>query len=110
MAREIQCVHTTAKTVYALVFNATGSVWRALASAFESYLTANRALYAITLTEQGTASGLYMGTFPSAITAGVYGVVAYERAGGSPAETDAKVAVGTYQWTGSALLPLSGLA
>lgn len=104
MAGEIQAAHLSGKNVYALVRNAAGSVWNG--SAFVTYATANLSSYAITLTEQGTASGYYAGTFP-VVSAGVYAVVAYERAGGSPAEGDTLVASGNLEWDGSAVVPLS---
>lgn len=107
MAKEIQCVHTTAKTVYAQIFNATGSVWNG--TSFEAYATANIANYDIALTEQGTASGIYMGDFPS-LSAGLYNVIARERAGGSPAEADVAIGVGIHHWDGSALIPRGRLS
>lgn len=106
MAGEIQCrpkPRITGVTLYAQVWNSTGSVWNG--SAFETYATANIANYAITMTEKGTASGFWAGTFPST-SAGTYGVVVYQRAGGSPAETDEQVADGNIEWDGSAVLPV----
>lgn len=104
MAGEIQCrpkPRLTGVTLYAQVWNSTGSVWNG--SAFETYATANIANYAITMTEKGTASGFWAGTFPST-SAGTYGVVVYQRAGGSPAETDEQVADGNIDWNGSAVI------
>lgn len=102
MAGEIQLAHVTGKNVYALVRNATGSIWNG--SAFVAYATANLSTYALTLTEQGTASAYYAGTFP-AVAAGVYNLVAYERAGGSPAEGDPLIATGEMHWDGAAVQP-----
>lgn len=102
MAGEIQAAHVAGKNVYALVRNATGAVWNS--SAFVSYATANLATYAITLTEQGTASGYYAGSFP-AVSAGIYGVVAFERGGGAPAEGDRLIAGGDLHWDGTAVVP-----
>lgn len=107
MAGELECTHVTAKTVYFLVRNAVGQIWNG--SAFENYLTANYANYPITGTEQGTASGVYVGTMPAA-AAGSYNVLGLERVGGSPAETDTKVAAGNLEWDGSVVLSLSGIA
>lgn len=108
MASEIQVAHLTAKTVYALVRNATGSVWQTTTSTFVAYATADLANYDIALTEQGTASALYAGTFPAA-AAGTYSVTAYERAGGAPAEGDLLIAGGNVEWSGTVLLPLSSV-
>lgn len=104
MAGEIQTADISGKNVYALVRNVAGDIWNG--SAFVSYATANLASYAISLTEQGTASAYYTGTFP-ALAAGVYSIVAYERAGGSPAEGDRLIAAGNLEWDGSAVVPLA---
>lgn len=102
MAGEVQCTHTTARTLYALIRNSIGQVWDTVDVAFETYATAQLENYDVALSEQGTASGYYTGTFPTDITtAGVYSVVVYDRAGGSPAETDTLVATGDLHWTGS---------
>src|SRR5687768_4809399 len=106
MAKEIQAVWTSGRTLYAQLLNATGSIWKTTTSTFVSYSTADYTDYDIALTEQGTASQIYMGDMPAA-AAGVYHLIARERAGASPAESDTIVGVGTYQWDGSALLPLS---
>lgn len=104
MAGEIQTAHLSGKNVYALVRNATGSVWNG--SSFVTYATANLSSYAISLTEQGTASGYYTGIFPT-VSAGVYAIVACERAGGSPAEGDSLIASGNLEWDGSAVVSMS---
>jgi hypothetical protein len=109
MASEVQVQFVTSKTLYALIRNATGSVWRTDNTVFEAYNSANFSHYTISLTEQGT-SGFYAGTFPSAITAGVFGVVVKQQIGGSPAESDPTIASGDFQWDGANPLPLSNLA
>ncbi len=108
MAREIKAAYTTGKVVYAQLLDATGRAWNTALAAFEVWATANVANYALTMTEQGTASQLYMGALP-AVPAGLYHVVARERAGGTPAESDAVVGAGTYDWDGSALVPVGTL-
>lgn len=107
MAGEIQVSFVSAKTVYGLIRDRTGAIWNG--SAFVAYATVNYALYVISLVEQGTASGLYAGTFPATIPAGVYNLVAKQQVGGSPAETDFVVAMGEEQWNGTAIFPLSDL-
>lgn len=108
MAGELQIAHATAKTVYAQIRSATGTIWNTAGTpAFESYNTSNIGDYDIALTEQGTASGYYVGTFPTGITTpGAYTVTYFERAGGSPAETDIKLGVEVIQWSGTAVVPL----
>lgn len=108
MAGELQAAWNTGKTCYFIVRNRTGSVWNG--SAFATYATASYATYVISATEQGTAGGFYTATFPASISAGVYSTVMKEQAGGSPAETDATVAVGEIQWNGTAQMPLSDVA
>lgn len=103
MANELQCDHTTGHIVYFQVRNSVGEIWNTVGLAFESYLTANVAEYDIAATEQGTGSGIYVGSMP-VVTAGVYNVVAKDRAGIAPAESDATVGVGTIDWTGTAVV------
>lgn len=103
MAGELQADVTTGQTVYFLVRSATGTIWNG--SSLEAYATANLATYAVTGTEQGTGSGLYVGNMPAA-AAGVYNIVAKVRAGASPAESDVTVGVGEIEWDGSAVAGL----
>jgi hypothetical protein len=102
VANELQTDYQTGRTVYAQLRNAVGQIWRTDTTVFEAYNTANIANYAITTTEQGTASGYYAGNMPTA-PAGFYNVVAKDRAGGSPAETDKTVGVGSLTWDGAAV-------
>lgn len=102
MANELKVTHTqTGQTLYALIFNSDGQVWSTTGTpAFVTYATANLANYAVSLTELGTASRIYMGNFPTGITAAEdYSVSVFARVGGSPAEGDALVATGRIVWT-----------
>lgn len=110
MANEIIQPFDTGKVLYFNVFNRVGQVWNTGSSSFESYQTANYSSYKVTMTEQGAASGIYEGSFPSAITAGVYNIIVHSQPGGSPAEGDPKIGVGTEQWNGTATAPLSDTA
>lgn len=110
MAGEIQANYAAGKTLYALIRNRNGQIWDTGDSAFEAYVTASYAAYAISLSQQGTASGFYVGSFPAAITAGVYSIVTKEQIGGAVAESDPTVAVGDLQWNGSATMPLADVA
>jgi hypothetical protein len=110
MANEIQVTFESAATLYFNVFNRTGLVWDTVDEAFEVYATASFTNYDIALVELGTASKIYAGTFPTDISAGVYGIVIRKQVGASPAETDPILDSGDYQWGGSATLPLSDLA
>ncbi len=106
MAKELGTPFLTAQTVYFLLRNSVNQIWNG--AAFENYTTANFATYAITGTEQGTAGQYYVGNMP-AVAAGVYGVVANQQRGGSPAESDFYIGAGQIEWDGSAVLPLSGV-
>lgn len=106
MAGEIQLAYGTAgRTLYAVVRNATGSVWNG--AAFVAYNGANWTAYDVALAEQGS-SGYYVGDFP-VVAAGVYQVEVRDQAGGSPATTDTLAGAGSVEWDGTAVLPLSGL-
>lgn len=90
----------TSVNLYAIIRNNNGEAYNG--SAFETYVTANRGNYDIPLTEQGTASKYYDLTLP-AIDAGTYDIHIYLQAGGSPAESDTNVGVGSFDWTGTAI-------
>ena len=100
MANEFQTDYTTGKVVYFLLRNSVAQVWHVGNANFENYVTANYGNYHISGAEQGTASAYYAASMP-APTAGVYYVVAKERIGGSPAETDPSVGWGDLYWTGA---------
>lgn len=110
MANEIQVsIGTSGLTIYALIRNSTGLIWRTDTNVFESFLSANLSHYTIALTEQST-SGYYTGNFPTQITAGVYSITAKNQLSGGAAITDPPVAAGDLQWQGTYVEPLSDLA
>lgn len=110
MAKEISPVaHILSKTLYAIVFNSVGQAWDTTGTpAFETYVPGSQGDYDIAVAELGGAgnSGIYAGDFPSAILPGLYRVVVYEQAGGSPAATDAPVWGMEINWDGAAAVPL----
>lgn len=108
MAGELQRRFTTGQTIYAQVRSPVGTIWNG--TALEAYLTANIANYDVAMTEQGTASQLYAGTFPAAAVAGVYRVSYWDRVGGAPAETDTYIDTEWIEWSGSVLLPRAAWA
>jgi hypothetical protein len=109
MAGEIQIQYASSKTVYTIIRSKNAQVWNNNTSALEVYNASNWADYVISLVEQGT-SGFYAGNFPTAITAGVYSITAYQQLTGSPAVSDQFIGGGDYQWSGTTTLPLSDLA
>lgn len=112
MAAEIQAPGPgTGRTLYSVIRNRIGQIWNTSGGtgAFESYNNTFYTDYAISLSEQG-GNNYYVGTFPPAIVPGLYNISAHQQLGGSPAQTDPRVATGTEQWNGSVLLPLSDLA
>jgi len=104
MASELRVAHLTAKTVYFQIWNAVGQIYNTASAAFQAYATANIGDYDIAGTEQGTASGVYLGSMPS-VSAGFYSIDARERAGASPAEADLLVGNSVLIWNGSAFNP-----
>lgn len=112
MASEIEFSYQSLRNTYCLIRNRIGQIWNTSGAtgAFENYQTSMYLLYNIAATEQGTASAFYTANMPTAVPAGVYNIVAKNRAASSGAETDATVAVGDLQWNGTVTLPLSDLA
>ncbi len=107
MSQELECDYVTGKTVYFLIRSSVGTIWNG--SSLVTYVTGNLSTYVVLATEQGT-SGYYTADFPALLTtAGVYNVVAKDRAGGSAAESDTSIASGDLQWAGTAVSYLFGL-
>lgn len=109
MANEIQIqTGLGSATLYFIIRNATSQAWNG--TSFENYISGDYALYVNSMSEQGSLSGFYAGTFPSSIPPGVYSISVLKQSGGSPAEGDPFVGGGDYQWNGQVTLPLSFLA
>lgn len=109
---EVQIGYQTGQTLEFLVRDANARVWNTSGGgAFVNYSTTDYASYVISMTEQGTASSYYAGTFPTAIiSGGTYAVEVKRRVGGSPAETDPRIGGGDLEWNGSRVAPLSDTA
>lgn len=104
MSNEIEVHGSTGLTLYGLVRNYAGQVWRPATPAFEAYNSANYANYAtaVALTEQG-ATGVYLGDFPTGITTPAnYRIDIRRRVGGSPAVSDPAYALDDIKWSGTA--------
>jgi len=107
MANELKTRFTSGQTVYAMLLNAAGQIWRTDTHVFEAPTAGDWTNYAIALTEQST-TGIYEGNFPTQVAvAGVnpYSVMFLQRAGASPATTDQPNGMlgGTVYWNGTTL-------
>lgn len=78
-------------------------VWNG--SAFVTFADAGIAGYAVALTDEGGDE--YAADFPTGIVAGDYRVGIYERAGGSPAITDLRLASYELHWNGQSATSVS---
>jgi hypothetical protein len=107
MAGEVTLVAPSMPTTaYFVVRNSSGQYWYTVTPAFEAYNAAHWTDYDVALTQDG-ASQNYTGTFPSAITTGVYQLSAYAQSGGSPAVGDVLIGTdGRFEWSGTAIVSL----
>lgn len=107
MAGEITLVAPSMPaTAYFVVRNSTGQYWYTVTPAFEAYNAAHWADYDVALAQDGSSQN-YTGTFPSAITTGVYQLSAYAQSGGSPAVGDVYLGgENDFQWSGTAVVTL----
>ncbi len=114
MANEIRATYDTGFTLYVLVFNAAGQVWRNNApQQFLAYAPGAIGVYDIPLSEIATNSGQYRGLWPdhANMIAGIYSVVLFEQAGGSPVSTDERIGdTGKMIWNGTAEIDASSIA
>ena len=106
MANEIQATYDPNTTLYALIFNAAGQVWRNNApQQFLAYAPGAIGVYDIPLSEIATNSGQYRADWPdhANMIVGDYSVVLFEQAGGGPASTDERIGeTGIMYWDGVA--------
>lgn len=109
MAGEIQISYEVGLTVYFLTRNSNAEIWSS-SGYFETYTTANYAYYVTQMTEQGVASAYYEGTFPAAISPGIYNILGKKQAGGSPLETDQSIGSQNFEWGGDEQVYLGQLA
>ena len=91
MADEIRATYDTGFTLYVLVFNAAGQVWRNNApQQFLAYAPGAIGVYDIPLSEIATNSGQYRADWPvdASMVEGTYSVVLFEQAGLGPVVAD----------------------
>lgn len=97
---------TTAGTLYWRLRNvANGQIWNTVAAALQAYDTAQIENYDLGATQQGTASGYWVGDMPAA-PAGAYTYLLCLQAGADPAESDRILATtdSPLVWDGSAVV------
>lgn len=107
MANELNGATAPGQTCYVLITNSAGDFWNG--ATFETYTIANYQDYPVDVTEQGN-SGIYLGDFPVAITAG--GTYSYymkrQLNPGTYDETqDPTVSTGSVDWSGTAAIAAS---
>ena len=108
MSNEIAHNFEPGETLYSCRFQLNGDVFLANGASDEVWGTAGRDAddYDVAMTEKGS-SGHYVGNFdPSSnIAAGIYRVVVYRQAGGSPVDADVALAQGVGEWNGTQFEP-----
>ncbi len=111
MAGELQfAISQAGLACYFNIRNTIGQIWNTNTNAFETYQTVNYTSYAVGATQQGAASGYYIGTMPVAIPPGSYNVISKQSIGINPAETDPVLAEGDIQWNGLVVPSLADTA
>ena len=105
---EIQYPDTSGiATEYVNLTNPAGEWYNTVGAAFETFNASNFTQYAISATEFGT-SGVYHAAMPL-VAAGIYNIVARRQSGGSPAQSDLKVAAGEIDWNGTIIIRYSNV-
>ncbi len=88
---EIRATYNTGATLYVLMFNAAGQVWRNNApQQFLAYAPGAIGVYDIPLSEIATDTGEYRADWPihANMVEGLYSVVLFDQAGGGPVAAD----------------------
>lgn len=111
MANEIHVDYASGSTLYAVIRDGLGQVWRSAGQAFESWGTSDHTAddYDIPLLDKG--GNRYVGAFDVSVPAGAYSIQVLRQIGVAPADTDPFVSGRSFLWTGSGeLTPLKILA
>jgi hypothetical protein len=109
MANEIQADYGSGNTLYAIIRDRTGRVWRVNGQAFEDWGTDGHTAddYDVPLADKGGSK--HVGDFDVNVPAGGYDVQVFLQAGANPANTDTLVSARTVTWTGTAELTTTGI-
>lgn len=100
-ADEIHVDYESSATLYAARFQPAGNVF--VTSGLSDQIWSTAGDYDVTMTENGTG-GHFVGSFDALanIGDGTYKITVYEQLGGSPADSDRAIYVGTIVWKDSA--------
>ena len=99
-ANEVSLAYAVGNNLYFRIFDSTGQVWNTSGTpAFEAWADGNVTDYDIVFI--GTGGSFYLGTFPT-LDDGTYYVIAYLRAGGTPAVADGVISSGFMEWESNA--------
>ena len=111
MANEIHVDYESGSTLYAVVRDAAGEVWRPALQDFEVWGAGGHDAADYTLPLVDKDGSRYTGDFDDAIPIGSNSVQVFLQAGANPADTDSLVAARDFVWTGTGeLTPLKLLA
>src|SRR5437762_2107467 len=101
---------TSGATIYAVIENEAGQLWKVSTSTFEVFNAANWANYKVALTEQ-TGTGRFRGNFPTGIKAsGLYNVEYRIQSGGTPVVADVVKESRSIDWSGGELTSLKDIS
>ena len=99
MANELQVTYQGSATLYAILRAKTSSkVWNTSAEALQTWSDSAIDDYDLTIADQD--GDLYVGNFPTAISAGDYRVLYYAQSGSSPSTDDLLVGTTEVYWNG----------
>ena len=104
MANEIKATATAGRTLYAVILTPAGLLYNGTSS-----VTLTAGAWAAGATMTNPAGQVYYGSFPTGLAAGIYTVLVFLQAGGSPAITDSLISQATFDWDGTKELSFSNL-
>jgi len=109
MANEIQVDYAAGNTLYAIIRNSAGQVWRAAGQVFEDWGAAGHDSgdYAVALVDK--SGSRYVGDIDNNLSAGQYSIQWFVQAGASPADADTLAGSRDVTWTGVAELTATRL-
>jgi len=101
MANEIHVDYTSGSTLYAVIRNQAGQVWRVAGQVFESWGTGGHTADDYDIALMDTGGSHYLGSFDGNILGGSYSIQVFRQLDADPANTDPLVSSRQILWTGS---------